>query len=483
MTNRRRTSRAAVLLFAALAAACSNTDPSSDSAVGSSDANLPTSEPVSSSSVESTLPALLGVECSLPDDQPETRTLEVWSILVDEGEAALNETMVRFNRLHPELAVRVTYSDSQDNLLNRLRNGERPDLVITGSDGVVNLMDSGIVTPVSRCMEQTPEFSTAGMLPTALPTYSRGDTIVAMPVAISSPVLFYDKNTFRAAGLDPERPPRTMDEFEAALRRTVESGVAATGLTYAEATWFVVQWAAQCGQELLPGDNGRTAAAAAPTVSFEGECLSAALDRLRSWSADGLIAAPGNDPTGIDDLVRLIRPDEKAGMALHTSGSISQVINTVDSSSFDADVGVGPFPGPGTGAHIGGSAAYITADGPVAAWDAWTFVQFLVDGPQQALFGTVGYAPLRADALDDPDLMAAWAEHPQLRVPYDQLVDIPVSAAMLTPVSGVQEHLFFRCRWAAEDIIRGTQNDDALGRAAVDIDGVLDSYWTLRQAP
>ena len=36
-----------------------------------------------------------------------------------------------------------------------------------------------------------------------------------MPFNVSNPVFFYDKNAFRAAGLDPEKPPTTLDEVKA----------------------------------------------------------------------------------------------------------------------------------------------------------------------------------------------------------------------------------------------------------------------------
>ncbi len=33
-----------------------------------------------------------------------------------------------------------------------------------------------------------------------------------MPFNVSNPVFYFDKNAFRKAGLDPDKPPATLDE-------------------------------------------------------------------------------------------------------------------------------------------------------------------------------------------------------------------------------------------------------------------------------
>ena len=462
-----------ILPAALVVASCSG-----GAAEGSTTASAPLLTEVASS-VTTSLGVTSGVECAATTTAPTP--IRVWSILNDDGAQALTESMMRFNRTHPASEVHMDFQGSQSEVMARLRAGDRPDLLINGSDGMVNLVDSGIVTPIERCIANSPDFDAADMLPTALPTYSRAGVRIAMPVAVSTPVLVFDKLAFSAAGLDPGRPPATMDELERQLRILVESGVAPGGLTYAEATWFVVQWSAKCGESLFPDRNGRSSTNTLMAVSLGGPCLAAALGRLRQWAAAGWVAQPVTDPTGTADLLRLVDPSAPAAMAIHTSGSLSRVLDVVDAGGFGADVGVGPMPGPGDGVVIGGSAAYITASDGGRAWQAWEFTRFLAAAEQQALFGAVGYAPVRPSTLSLPELRSAWAARPQLRVAYDQLAHLSVSDAMLTPVSGTQEHLYFRCNWAAEDVIRGDLPAESLQRAAIDIDSMLASYVTVRQ--
>ena len=50
--------------------------------------------------------------------------------------------------------------------------------------------------------------------------YTVEGTLWPMPFNVSNPVLFYDKDAFRAAGLDPEKPPATLDEVKDVLADT-----------------------------------------------------------------------------------------------------------------------------------------------------------------------------------------------------------------------------------------------------------------------
>ncbi len=50
--------------------------------------------------------------------------------------------------------------------------------------------------------------------------------LVALPLVYSTPVLFYNKNAFRKAGLDPEQPPHTWFEMQGMLDKLQDAGYA-----------------------------------------------------------------------------------------------------------------------------------------------------------------------------------------------------------------------------------------------------------------
>lgn len=61
--------------------------------------------------------------------------------------------------------------------------------------------------------------------------------MISMPFNTSTAVLWYNKDAFRAAGLDPEKPPRTWAEVRAAAKAIVDAGAAKIGLSCSWLTW------------------------------------------------------------------------------------------------------------------------------------------------------------------------------------------------------------------------------------------------------
>jgi len=50
----------------------------------------------------------------------------------------------------------------------------------------------------------------------------------ALPTAVRTLALFYNKKLFREAGLDPAKPPKTLDELVDAAKKTVKRDAAGT---------------------------------------------------------------------------------------------------------------------------------------------------------------------------------------------------------------------------------------------------------------
>ena len=68
-------------------------------------------------------------------------------------------------------------------------------------------------------------------LPQFLDVGRRGDKVFAMPYAFGTPMLYYNKDVFRKAGLDPEAPPKTWDEVIAAAT-TIQDKTGVAGVAH-----------------------------------------------------------------------------------------------------------------------------------------------------------------------------------------------------------------------------------------------------------
>jgi ABC-type glycerol-3-phosphate transport system substrate-binding protein len=83
------------------------------------------------------------------------------------------------------------------------------------------LIDSREIAPVQDFIDRE-SFDLSDFEPRLLDYYRVGDRLYSMPFNVSNPVLLYEKNSFREAGLDPEKPPQTLEELTEYSRKLVK---------------------------------------------------------------------------------------------------------------------------------------------------------------------------------------------------------------------------------------------------------------------
>jgi sn-glycerol 3-phosphate transport system substrate-binding protein len=109
--------------------------------------------------------------------------------------------------------------------------------------------------------------------------------MLSMPYNSSTPVLYYNKEAFQAAGLDPESPPKTWQEFDAALDALQASGSGCPFTTTWQSwihlenfsAWHNVPFATQAN-----GFGGLDA-----TLVFNGPTQVRHIQQLGDWARDG----------------------------------------------------------------------------------------------------------------------------------------------------------------------------------------------------
>ena len=102
------------------------------------------------------------------------------------------------------------------------RAGNAPHIMQVFEVGTATMMAAtGAVKPVHVLMKEAGEaFDPKTYLPTITGYYSttKGE-MLSMPFNSSSTVMWYNKDAFKKAGLDPDKPPKTWPEvFEAAKK-------------------------------------------------------------------------------------------------------------------------------------------------------------------------------------------------------------------------------------------------------------------------
>lgn len=377
-----------------------------------------------------TMPPAGPVRCtSASVDGPHE--LVVWHAFTFAARTVFENLLTELDERDPLLSVRVEAAPGHDEVVQRLRDaapGSLPDLIVAPVSLTRALAESGTTVAPAECHDGVVPAQLGDLLPVVEATYTVDGLLPAAPYNVSTPLLLFEPERMRAAGLDPDDPPATPDELRDALERQVAAGVASTGLAMYDAatSWLIEQWAAQDGRVLAEPANGHRGGEVDRFVFDTPENV-AALRWLQQLHEDGLVGWTGLNASGFDNLLSLVG-DEPAAMTLHTSASLGDVLDLVDAGTWgELEVGAASLPGPGTGGLVGGGALWLIDGGdPARVRAAWDVVAWLLEPPHLArLAGATGYVPPRRSVVSEPELVAAWAARPQLRAGYDQLAPLP----------------------------------------------------------
>ncbi|WP_144636925.1 ABC transporter substrate-binding protein [Bordetella genomosp. 13] len=143
----------------------------------------------------------------------------------------------QFNRENPDIRVKPVYAGSyQDSVAKALtaqKGGTPPQLAVLLSTDMFTLIDEDAIVPIDSVARSEEDKKWLGGFYDAFMQNSRtGGHVWGVPFQRSTIVMYYNKELFKEAGLDPERAPATWQEL-------VEY---AGKLTKKDASGNVTQW-------------------------------------------------------------------------------------------------------------------------------------------------------------------------------------------------------------------------------------------------
>ncbi len=161
-----------------------------------------------------------------PIPPPEADVLDVWTTWGDTPDQ-LRELFDGFGGSNA-VPVRVKTQVRSDDLLDALNSDRPPDLVILSSNQMVRFYeDQGRIETLDPWIEIS-GIDLSDIYPVSLAQCTTPDgTILCLPWGGDVFALYWNKDLFAAAGLDPDRPPQTMDElahYAQKLDRVTEAG-------------------------------------------------------------------------------------------------------------------------------------------------------------------------------------------------------------------------------------------------------------------
>jgi sn-glycerol 3-phosphate transport system substrate-binding protein len=195
----------------------------------------------------------------------------------------------RFNASQKDYVVSTAYKGSYDETMsaaiNAYRAGKAPHVVQIYELGTANMMASqGAVRPVWQVMAEAGERLEAKAFVPAVASYfaDRQGRLEALPFNTSTPVLFYNKDAFRAAKLDPEKPPKTWYDFVPTIAALKDEAKLPCGYVTSWQSWIHLENAsAWHNQEFATKDNGMAGLDA--RLAFNTHLMMRHIATLASW--------------------------------------------------------------------------------------------------------------------------------------------------------------------------------------------------------
>jgi sn-glycerol 3-phosphate transport system substrate-binding protein len=173
--------------------------------------------------------------------------LQWWHAMTSVNGDRINKIAADFNAMQSDFKVtpvfKGSYAETITAAIAAYRAGNAPDIVQVFEVGTATMMAAkGAVKPVYQLMADAGEpFDAATYLPAVTAYYSTPDgKMLSFPFNSSTPVVYWNKDAFKKAGLDPEKPPVTWPDMFAAAKK-LRGAEMPCGFTSAWVSWVQVE--------------------------------------------------------------------------------------------------------------------------------------------------------------------------------------------------------------------------------------------------
>ena len=171
-----------------------------------------------------------------------------WHAMTGGNNAVIEKLAADFNAAQKDYKVAPTFKGSYPDTLNAgiaaFRAGNAPHIMQVFEVGTATMMAAkGAVKPVQEMMKEAGEkFDPNSYLPAIVGYYStvKGE-MLSFPFNSSSTVMWYNKDAFKKAGLDPAKPPKTWPETFDYAKKLKAAGYATCGVSNAWSTWVLLE--------------------------------------------------------------------------------------------------------------------------------------------------------------------------------------------------------------------------------------------------
>jgi sn-glycerol 3-phosphate transport system substrate-binding protein len=370
--------------------------------------------------------ALLAAATALLAASPARAVTEIawWHAMSGQLGRQLEKLATDFNATQSEFRIvpsyKGNYTETVTAAIFAFRSRGQPAIVQVNEIGTATMMAAkGATYPVFELMRDEAEnFSPSAYLPAITGYYTDiAGNMLSFPFNSSTPILYYNKDLFRAAGLDPEVAPKTWPGVGAAAKRLRAAG-AACGFTTAWPSWVHVEnFSAYHNLPIATRANGLGGLDA--VLTFNNPLVVRNIAQLADWQTTKVFDYGGRATTA--------EPRFQNGECGIFIGSSATRADIRANSKFEIGYGMLPYwpdvEGAPQNTIIGGATLWVLRDRPRDEYKGIAkFFAFLSKPEVQAAWHqNTGYLPITRAAFDLTRAQGFYDRNPGAAISIEQM--------------------------------------------------------------
>jgi len=347
-----------------------------------------------------------------------------WHAMSGELGKQLEKLAADFNASQSDYRIVPTYkgnyTETVTSAIFAFRSRSQPAIVQVNEIATATMMAArGAIYPVFELMrDQSEPFSPAAYLPAITGYYSDvAGNMLSFPFNASTPILYYNKDLFRGAGLDPEVAPKTWAEVGEAAKKLRAAG-SPCGLTTSWPSWINVEnFSAFHNLPLATRGNGFAGLDA--ELSFNNPIVVRHIAQLAEWQSTKIFDYSGRGQSAEPRFQK-----GECGIFIGSSGTRADI---KANSKFEVGYGMMPYSPDVFGAPqnsiIGGATLWVLRDRTRAEYRGVAkFFAFLSKPEVQAAWHqNTGYLPITRAAFDLTRAQGFYDRNPGTAISIEQI--------------------------------------------------------------
>jgi len=399
------------------------------------------------------------------DNQPVEITFSSYNYgtagAAGEGTQALLDA---FATAHPDIKVlpqSVPTADILTKTKTDVAAGVAPDVVQLGYSKLNEAQQTLPLQSIEQIAGDDWEAHSAGIAQGPLQAGMWEGEVRSLPYTVSIPALFYNADLFRAAGLDPAKPPRNIDDVASAaqaIKANGDHGIYFGAVDSGKSDYLTQSILNSAGTSIV-GNDGE--------ILIDTPEAIEALTKVQKLTNDGVQPA-----VQIDD-----------ALAAFSSGKLGMFVATTAYAKNLSDAAEGNFELLSTGfPSFGAAAAAPTHSGAglvVLSKDekkqqaAWEFMKFMTSKEGYTIITEqLGYLPLRSDIVDDPAYLADYFAKDKLLLPSLAQLETVTPYRVFPGKKSNQATVLFQDNAVEPIVLRGADAEQTLKETAERLRGL-----------